>query len=340
MILKQALGIKNIKLHNRLVLPPMASKTSGEHGYVTEETLAHYEEICRGGYIGLVITEHAYIHIGGKASHGQLSIAEDGVIDGLKRLVDMIHGCGSKVICQINHAGSGTNEDFTGGLMPVAPSAVGHPKRKEERPREMTLEEIKELPKLFADAALRAKLAGFDGVELHACHGYLLNQFLSPLTNLRTDEYGGCLENRIRMLREVYGAVRAAVGEEYVIAVRLGGCDYMDGGNTIDDAVAAAKILDDDGVDLLDLSGGMTGISVEGRSMEGYFSDMSRPVLIGTEVPVMLTGGIRSAKTAEKLLQSWSADLIGVGRPMLANPRWAEEQMSRPLPPKYRWTKD
>ena len=327
MILKQPLKIGNLTVHNRLVLPPMASKTSGERGYVSEDMLVYYESICRGGYIGLVITEHAYIHIGGKAGPGQMSVAEDGVIDGLKRLADVIHDCGSKVICQINHAGSGTNEEFTGGLMPVAPSAVGHPKRKEEQPREMTPEEIKALPKLFVDAALRAKAAGFDGVEIHACHGYLLDQFLSPLTNFRTDAYGGSMENRIRIIREVYAAVREAVGKEFVIAVRLGGCDYMDGGNTVEDAVEAAKILAADGVDLLDLSGGMTGISVEGRKMAGYFSDMSEAVKAAVNVPVMLTGGIWSADKAEEFLQAGAADLIGVGRAMLANHRWAQQQM-------------
>lgn len=327
MLLKQPLQIGNLTVHNRLVLPPMASKTSGAHGYVSEEMLAYYEDICRGGCIGLVVTEHAYIHIGGKASHGQLSVAEDGAIEGLKRLVDTIHRCGSKVICQINHAGSGTNEGITEGLMPVAPSAVGHPKRKEERPREMTLEEIKALPKLFADAAIRAKTAGFDGVEIHGCHGYLLNQFLSPLTNFRTDAYGGSMENRIRIIREVYAAVREAVGADYLVAVRLGGCDYMDGGNTIADAVEAAKRLAADGVDLLDMSGGMTSIGVEGRNYAGYFSDMTEAVKAAVDVPVILTGGIWSADKAEEFLQAGAGDLIGVGRAMLANHRWAEQQM-------------
>ena len=192
----------------------------------------------------------------------------------------------------------------------------------------MTLEEIKALPKLFADAAVRAKKAGFDGVEIHGCHGYLLNQFLSPLTNLRTDEYGGSLENRVRIIQEVYAAVREAVGADYVVAVRLGGCDYMEGGNTLADAAEAAKILEADGVDFFDLSGGMTGISVEGRKMAGYFSDMSAAVKAAVDVPVMLTGGIWSAQVGEEFLQSGAADLIGVGRAMLADHRWAEKQMS------------
>lgn len=327
MYLKQPLNIGTLTVHNRLVLPPMASKTSGEHGYVSDAMITNYEEICRGGHIGLVVTEHAYIHMNGKAGPGQMSVAEDGVIDGLKRLADTIHDCGSKVICQINHAGSGTNPDYTGGLIPVAPSAVGHPKKPDGLCREMTLEEIKALPKLFADAALRAKAAGFDGVEIHGCHGYLLNQFYSPLTNHRTDEYGGSLMNRIRVIREVIFAVREAVGEEFLIALRLGGSDYMEGGSTIDDAVAACKIFAEDGVDLIDLSGGMCSFSVEGRAYAGYFRDMSEAVRAAVDVPVILTGGVWSAANAEKLLQEGAADLIGVGRAMLRDHRWAEKQM-------------
>lgn len=327
MRLKQPITIGNMTVHNRLVLPPMASKTSGENGYVSDEMLAYYEDICRGGHIGLVITEHAYIHMGGKAGPGQMSVAEDGVIPGLKRLADTIHRCGSKAICQINHAGSGTNMEYTGGIMPVSPSGKGHPKKPDGESRAMTLEEIKALPGLFADAARRAMAAGFDGVEIHVCHAYLLNLFYSPLTNHRTDAYGGSLENRIRIVRECIRAVREAIGDEAVLAVRLGGSDYMEGGNTIDDAVAACKIFAADGVDLLDMSGGMCIFAVEGRKEAGFFRDMTEAVRREVDVPVILTGGIWSAAAAEQLLQADAADLIGVGRAMLANHRWAEEQM-------------
>lgn len=327
MLLKQPLQIGTMTVHNRLVLAPMASKTGDENGYVSDDMIKYYEEICRGGYIGLVITEHAYIHINGKASRGQLSVAEGGAIDGLKRLVDAIHSCGSKVICQINHAGSGTNPYYTGGLIPVAPSAVGHPYRPDSLCRELTLAEIKALPKLYADAALRVKAAGADGVEIHACHGYLLNQFYSPLTNFRTDAYGGSLENRIRIIREVIAAVREAVGEDYPVAIRLGGSDYMEGGSTIDDAVTACRRFAQDGIDLIDLSGGMNSFSVKGRNYAGFFRDMTEAVKAVVDVPVILTGGVWSAANAETLLQEGAADLIGVGRALLRDPRWAEKQM-------------
>ena len=331
MILKQPLQMNNLTIHNRLVLPPMASKTSGDHGYVSDEMIAYYEDICRGGHIGLVIVEHAYIHIGGKASAGQMSVADDGAIEGLKRLVDTIHGCGSKIICQINHAGSGTKEEFTEGLTPIAPSAVGHPMRASEHPRAMTMEEIKALPKLFADAAIRAKKAGFDGVEIHACHGYLLSQFNSPLTNLRTDEYGGSLENRIRIIREVYGAVREAVGEDYFVALRYGGCDYMEGGSTIADCAEACKLIEAAGVDIIDLSGGLCNFTpkeADGTTRTGVlFEDMAKAVKAVVKVPVILTGGIRDAETAERLLSEGLCDLVGIGRSLLKDPNWPANQV-------------
>ncbi len=327
MLFKQPISIKGHTIHNRLVLPPMASKTSGDCGYVSDGMLNYYKEICDGGYIGLVITEHAYICMNGKASDGQLSVAEDGVIPGLKKLADLIHSCGSKAVCQINHAGSGTNPNVTGGLMPVAPSAVGHPKRPDTPVREMTVEEIEALPKLFADAAGRAMAAGFDGVEIHGCHGYLLNQFYSPLTNFRTDEYGGSLENRIRIIRKCIVAVRDVIGPDAILAVRLGGSDYEEGGATIDDAVAACKCFAEDGANLIDISGGMCSFSIPGRNFAGFFRDVSEAVKQAVDVPVILTGGVWSADKAEGLLQEGAADLIGVGRAMLKNPRWAEEQM-------------
>lgn len=327
MLLKQTLTIGNMTVHNRLVLPPMASKTSGDKGYVSDDMIAYYEDICRGGHIGLVITEHAYIHMGGKAGPGQMSVAEDGVIPGLKRLADTIHSCGSKAICQINHAGSGTSTEYTGGIMPISPSGKGHPKKPDAESREMTVEEIEALPALFADAARRAMAAGFDGVEIHACHAYLLNLFYSPLTNHRTDAYGGSLENRIRIIRECIHAVRAAIGPDAVLSVRLGGSDYMEGGSTIADAVAACKTFEADGADLIDLSGGMCIFSVDGRKEAGFFRDMTEAVKREVRIPVILTGGVRSAEAAEALLQNGAADLIGVGRAILTNHRWAEEQM-------------
>ena len=195
-------------------------------------------------------------------------------------------------------------------------------------PREMTKEDIDALVESFAEAAVRVKKAGFDGCELHSAHGYLLNQFYSPLTNKREDAYSGhTIDGRIRLHLEVIKAVRAEVGEDFLLAMRLGGCDYTEGGSTIDDAVSAAKQLEAAGLDLLDLSGGMCSYRREGHTENGYFRDMSEAVKRAVSIPVILTGGIADRAGADELLAAGSADMIGVGRAILKNPNWADEAM-------------
>ena len=191
----------------------------------------------------------------------------------------------------------------------------------------MTVEEIHCLERDFAQAALRAQAAGYDGVELHCAHGYLLNQFYSPLTNRRTDAYGAAsVENRGRFLLETVRAVREAVGPQYPLAVRLGGADYCPGGATEEDAVALCRLLAEAGVDLLDISGGMCGFARPGHTEPGYFGTMTEKIRAAVSVPVILTGGIRRLEDAEALLSQGKADLIGVGRALLLDPDWPGER--------------
>lgn len=167
----------------------------------------------------------------------------------------------------------------------------------------MTARQIHEVTAWFAQAALRAKQAGFDGVEIHSAHGYLLNQFFSPLANHREDEYGAqSVENRVRFHREVLKAVREAVGSDFPVAIRLGGCDYQAGGSTVEDCVEACKIFAQSGADLLDLTGGMNGFVRPGHNEAGYFRDMSVPVRQAVHIPVLLTGGVTTLDQARKLL--------------------------------------
>ena len=187
--LLKPLETENIDLHNRLIMPPMATSKAEKDGKITQEILNYYDEKSRGGYVSLFIIEHSFITQAGKADPGQLSVASDDMIEGLKELADVIHKNGSKAILQINHAGSAADSEVT-GLETVSSSDVVHP-RLGNISRELTQEEIKEIVDQFKQAAIRAKKAGFDGVEIHSAHGYLLNQFFSPITNKRTDEYGG-----------------------------------------------------------------------------------------------------------------------------------------------------
>ena len=309
-------------LKNRLVMPPMATSKSYGDGKISKELLDYYDEKSKGAYISLIIIEHSFITQQGKANHGQLSVAEDNCILGLKELSNIIHKNGSKTVMQINHAGSAANKEVT-GYEPVGPSAISNP-RIGSIPKELTKREIKDIIGEFRDAALRVKEAGFDGVEIHSAHGYLLNQFFSPLTNKRSDEYGGDVLGRIKIHLEIIKEVRAVVGDDFPILLRLGASDYMEGGTTIEDSKIAAIEFEKAGVSIIDISGGFCGYIVPGISGQGYFSSLSEAIKQVVSIPVILTGGITDANAAEKLLSEKKADLIGVGRAIYKDSNWAK----------------
>ncbi|MBQ2960332.1 MAG: NADH:flavin oxidoreductase [Oscillospiraceae bacterium] len=323
MLIKEPLKIKNTLFNNRIVMPPMASEKT-ENGRITEGHHHYYDKRCGSGHIGLVVTEHMYIMPQGQATPGQIYIGDDACIEGLRSLTDVIHRGGTKCIAQINHAGYKSPAALT-GMEPVGPSAVEARLKNGDivLPHELSADEIKEITAAFAAAAKRAKAAGYDGVEIHGAHGYLLCQFYSPLSNKRCDAYGGSLENRIRFHLEVIAAVREAVGEDFIVAIRMGGCDYTEGGSTIADCVEACRLFEQAGIDLLDLSGGHCSYQPVGKAAP-YFEDMSSAVKAAVSVPVLLTGGIVDAETAERLLRENACDLVGIGRALLKDPHWPE----------------
>lgn len=330
-MLKDSIKIGKYTIKNRLVMPPMATATA-EKGAVTEKMVEYYRDRARGGAIGIIFTEHAYIARQGMARATQLSVAEDADMDGLRKLADVIQADGSVGILQMNHAGSAAFPDVTGlsvvsasPVIPPTPTLMGDG----TIPQALKVEEIHAITGQFAAAAVRAKKAGFAGVEIHSAHAYLLNQFYSPLTNKRTDDYGGSIVNRIRFHREVIDAVRKAVGDDYLVSLRLGGCDYMDGGSTIEDCVYAARAFEQAGIDMLSLSGGMCRYTRQGHEEAGYFRDMSKAVKQAISIPVLLTGGVTKAAEAENLLADGAADLIGVGRAILKDAHWADEQLGK-----------
>jgi len=311
-----------LKLHNRLVMPPMATAKAEPDGKVSQEILDYYKEKSEGGYIPLIIIEHSFITLQGKASKSQLSVSDDSTIVGLRKLADVIHKNGSKAIMQLNHAGSAAKKEVI-GTTTVGPSAVANP-RQGDMPGELTSNEIEDVIQAFYDSARRTKEAGFDGVEIHSAHGYLLNQFFSPLTNKREDEYGGSIHNRIRIHLKVIEAVRSAVGEEFPILLRLGASDYMEGGSTLEDSQIAAQEFEKAGVDILDISGGFCGYNVPGSTEQGYFAPLTEAIKKVVSIPVILTGGITEVKAAEQLLAEGKADLIGVGRAVFKDSKWAQ----------------
>ena len=318
-----------LTLKNRLVMPPMATSKSEKDGRISEELLNYYDEKSRGGYIGLVIIEHSFITQEGKASDGQLSVADDSLVEDLKKLSNIIHENGSKTIMQINHAGSAASKAVT-GYEAVGPSAIANP-RIGNIPKELTQKEIKDIIEKFKNAALRVKEAGFDGVEIHSAHGYFLNQFFSPLTNKRMDEYGGDLQGRIKIHLEIIKTVRESVGNDFPILLRLGASDYVEGGNTIKESKIAAVEFEKAGVDILDISGGFCGYITPEVNGQGYFSSLTEAIKEVVSIPIILTGGITEVDAAEKLLSEEKADLIGVGRAIYKDSKWAEKAIRRLL---------
>ncbi len=314
-------------LNTRIVMPPIATYSSTEDGLVTLKMLDYYGARAANRHVAMIITEHCYIDLGGKAKAKQMSISKDEDVPGLASLTGAIHAGGCLAVAQLNHAGSAAPSEATGSRAVSASSVIlpTEPMMGDgTEPEELTKEQIAGIVEKFADAARRAKEAGYDGVEIHSAHAYLLNQFYSPLTNRRRDEYGGSLDNRLRIHREAIRAVREAIGSDMILAIRLGGCDYTEGGSTIEDSVYASKVFEEAGADLIDISGGMCRYTRAGHNEPGYFADMTSEIKKAVSIPVLLTGVIKTFAEAEALLAAGAADLIGVGRELLKNPAWEQ----------------
>lgn len=323
-ILNTPLEDGKLKLKNRLVMPPMATAKSNIDGMVSPDLLEYYDEKSKGGYISLVIIEHSYVSPDGRAHKNQLSAAGDGTLEGLKKLAETVHKNGPKTVMQINHAGSAAQKEVTGSV-PVGPSAIINPsKENAELPEELSKEGIRRIVESFRDAAARVKAAGFDGVEIHSAHGYLLNQFLSPISNKRTDEYGGDIAGRTRIHAEIIKAVRESVGGDFPILIRMGATDYSDDGLTEEDSVKAAEIFESAGADIIDITGGLCRYTLPGHTEAGYFTPYSEPIKKAVSVPVIVTGGVTRAQEAEDILAGKKADLVGVGRAIFKDSGWAK----------------
>ena len=314
------LMVKGCTLKNRIVLPPMANSMSDDSGAVTEAHIRHYVRRAKAE-VGTVIVEHAFVHLNGRINAKQLGIHDDALIPGLSRLVNEIKACGTVVGVQITHGGG-----KAGGTSPLAPSAGIVPGGTEPAIA-MSETQLAAIVEAFVTAARRAVVAGFDFVEIHGAHGYLLNEFLSPLTNKRSDDYGGDLQGRLRLPVEVVTAVREAVGDDYLLLYRLGASDYMPGGTTEEEGCQAAQALVNAGVDILDISGGLCGSQLPGwdGQSQGYFVPLAATIRSQITVPVVVAGGITDSRTADGYIREGKVDLVAVGRAMLANPDWAVE---------------
>jgi 2,4-dienoyl-CoA reductase-like NADH-dependent reductase (Old Yellow Enzyme family) len=311
-------SIKNYTFNNRYVCAPFDISKADEDGLVTDELLEIYKE-RRGP--SLIIVEQAVVRSDGQYREKLIFIDRDECIEGLSKLAGVIHNNKQVAVIQINHAGSSADISLT-GRQDLAPSAVMHPRVNNSMPREMSKGEIHEITEAFAEAAMRAKKAGFDGVEIHNCHGFLLTQFLSPITNKRTDEYGGSLENRSRMLMETVRAVRRAIGEELLLLVRLGVDDLLPCGLTLEEGCIVARELEKSGIDIIDISTGLLSpLRLPGPAM---IRDMIKKVKMHVSIPVIGSGELADIHIAEDMVDNGEVDFIALGRPIMEQPNFVE----------------
>ena len=318
--------VKSMTLRNRIVMTPIGTNFAEHTGEVNERIIDYYKQRAKGG-TGLITIEAASVYSPQGASGSyQLRIDHDNYIPGLYRLCESIHDCGSKISILLNHAGSVANGKMT-NIQPVSasdiPSRVGG-----DIPRALTTDEIYTIVDKFAEAAKRAVTAGFDAVEIQAGHGYLLNQFLSPTTNDRTDEFGGSKENRARFTTLVLKAVRETVGENIPIFLGISADELAEGGNTLDDTLEIVEYFKDY-VDVFDVSAGLT-CSIQYQYDADYLPDgwksyMSKSIKEKTGKPCQTSGNIREPEVANRILEDGEADLIAIGRGLIADPHWVKK---------------
>ncbi|MDR3564244.1 MAG: NADPH dehydrogenase NamA [Negativicutes bacterium] len=314
-MLFDSFSVKGLTLKNRIVMPPMCNYMSDRAGLANDWHFIHYASRAIGG-AGLIIQEATGVEDGGRISARDLGLWTDEQGEASKRIVDIVHRHGAKIGVQLNHAGRKSEVEY---LHPVGPSAVAF-SDKSRTPQELTKAEIAAIVDKFAAAAKRAVAAGYDVIEIHGAHGYLINQFLSPLSNQRRDEYGGGPENRARLLGEVVTAVRQVMPGDMPLFVRVSAHDYAQGGNTPDDLVTMLNLVKDKGVDVVHVSSGAV-ISVAPRAFAGYQIPFALTIKEKTGLPVIGGGLITEPVQAEQVIKT-GVDLVFLGRELLREPYW------------------
>jgi len=323
-ILFTPVRIGSVTVPNRFARSATHDFMADDEGNVTDANVELYRLLAEGE-VGLIITGHAHVQPSGKASPRQMAVFDDRFVEGLARIPEIVHHFASRVFLQIAHAGRQTKEKLC-ACVPVSPSAIYDPTSK-VMPRELSADEIRVLIADFVSAAVRAKRAGFDGVQLHAAHGYLLSSFLSPHTNRRADGWGGPVENRVRVLVDVLRGVKAACGRDFPVIVKLNSTDFLEGGLVLEDAVRVARMIEAEGIDGIEVSGGMAEAGrgsvwagLRGEDEEGYFVENAARIKRAVRVPVFALGGIRTLAVAERIVREGRADLVSLSRPLIRDP--------------------
>jgi 2,4-dienoyl-CoA reductase-like NADH-dependent reductase (Old Yellow Enzyme family) len=329
--------INGMALKNRLVRSATWEGMCDPDGRPTKKLADLYRDLARGG-VGLIISGYTFVRPDGKQLPGKMGIHTDAFADEMKALTRAVHDEKGRIVMQLVHAG-GQTDTATAGRQTIAPSSVAA-EQFPEIPAAMSQEDIDQVVAAFGAGAKRAKEYGFDGVQLHGAHGYLINQFLSPLTNRRTDKYGGEIENRCRFLMEVYREVRKNVGNDYPVMIKLNGADNLEGGLELVDAVFAAKKLDEEGIDAIEVSGGtpVSGdqsparMNIKDPKQEAYNVDLALQIKNVVRCPIMVVGGFRSFEVADRAVSLRGIGYIAMARPFIREPglagRWQQGNRS------------
>lgn len=322
-VLFTPISIGQVLIPNRFVRSATQDFMAEDDGSVTDRQVNLYSVLAEGE-VGLIITGHAFVSPEGKASPRQIGLHDDRLMPGLARLAAAVHRFSSRLFVQLAHAGRQTKEKIS-GAPPVAPSAVYEPVYK-VRPREMTETEILDTVEDFVRAGLRARAAGFDGVQVHAAHGYLLSSFLSPHTNRRSDAWGGPLLRRARIITEIIRGIKTAA-PDFPVAIKLNSTDLMPGGTDIEAAVEAARLFELAGLDAVEMSGGSSEAGLGSmwpglrpEEEEGYFVASAARVKSAVRVPVFGLGGLRTFRVMESMVAKGRVDLISMSRPFIREP--------------------
>lgn len=322
----------NILVNNRFVRSATWENMATEDGHLTNELIGIYEGLAKSE-IGLIITGYANVVKEEQPNHGMMGIYDDSFIAGYKELTGLVHNLGSKIIMQVAYGGTRTSYNV-GERIIYAPSEIAEQSTNVVG-KAMDKDDINYIENAFADAAKRIQESGFDGIEIHGAHTYLINQFLSPYYNKRTDEYGGSLENRMRFLVEIFYKIREKVGNDFTVVVKLTSSEFFNGGLTFDETRIICKKLEEIGVDALDISGNihskagtMAGEVFDGYQLqkEGYFVEYAKRISSEVNIPIITVGGYKDIDMIEKILNESNISFFGISRPLLAEPnlikRW------------------
>lgn len=330
-------SINGMKLKNRFVRSATWEGMAADDGACTPKLVNLMADLAKGG-LGLIISSHAYVSPEGQAGPWQLGVYKDALIPGLETMVKAVHENGGKIVMQLAHSGFFAKTEIT-GQKPLAPSNAAEFAKSPRK--EMTVEDVQEVIHSFGTAAKRAQTAGFDGVQIHAAHGYLLSQFLSPAFNRREDEYGGQIPHRARAVVEVLRQIRQIVGREYPVMVKMNCRDFIENGLEIEDSLEVGKMLVAEGIDAIELSGGVlvggklspSRMGIHSEEKEAYFQNDAKMFKQKVNIPLILVGGNRSFQVAERLISQGVADYISMSRPFIREPdlvnRWRSGDLKK-----------